>query len=64
VCLQVSDHRHELQSGAHCSFGVIFMGLRITEKDQYAVAQILRYKTAQVTYRFGYAFPISRNDFA
>ena len=64
VCLQIGDRGHELQRRPHRPLGVVFVSLRIAEKDQYAVAQILRYEAAQVTNRFGDAFPIGRNDFA
>jgi hypothetical protein len=63
-CLQCTDRCDQLQPGAHRPLGIIFVRLRIAKVDQYAVAHVLRYESAEATHGLGNAFLIGRNDLA
>ena len=41
-----ADRRDQLERGAHRTFGIVFMGLRITKIDEHGVAHVLGHEAA------------------
>src|SRR5215813_4515932 len=59
------DHRSDhLQPRAHCSIGVILMGLGVAKVDEHAVAEIPRHEPPETSYGFSDALLIGRDDLA
>ena len=56
--------RDQFQSRSDRPFGVIFMGLWVTEVCEDAIAQISRHETIEAAHSLGHAFLIGRDDLA
>ena len=57
------DRLDDGKPGAHRPLGVVFVGLRIAEIDENAVAHVLRHEAAAAIHRLCDAFLIAGNDF-
>jgi hypothetical protein len=61
---QRADRCYQLQRSSYCSLSVILMGVRITEVDQNAIAQIFGHETAKPAHGFGDALLVGGNNLA
>ena len=64
IRLEVGYRRNQLQRRANRPLGVVFMGLRIAEIHQHAIAHVFRHEPAEAANGVGDAFLIGRNDLA
>src|SRR5262245_51890272 len=61
-CLECDHRSDHLQPRAHCSIGIILMGLGVAKVDKHAVAEIPRHEPPETSHGFSDAFLIGRDE--
>ena len=64
IWFERTDSTNQLKSGPNRSLGVVLMGLRIAEVNEYAVAHVLRHEPAETLHSLGNTPLIAGNDLA